>query len=355
MTYEGEIFRISTPLVCGTAMAALIAEKMGSICCYAGTAVLMPLITVILATVYINPDRSPAFRNIFFWSGMIFLCGILCFFQNAITSQGTVHIRLIGHLSSGLSGIIGDIPFSDKEDNALIKALLTGDRQSLTTETVSDFRKAGAAHLLALSGMHLGIIYLAVNRILRLTGNSPVMRKARSIAVIIVTGFYTLMCGAGPSLSRAWLFILLNESAKIMERPQPPQQIFCSALSVHLLINPLSITTIGFQLSYLAMAGIIFVWPRVRDWLDSAIWRMASLSISCQLFTAPLTLFYFGTFPKYFLITNLVCAPLMTVVMAAGIIATAAQAAGVTALWLYTVCEAPVAAMRWIMGNIAEV
>lgn len=94
----------------------------------------------------------------------------------------------------------------------------------------------------------------------------------------------------------------------------------CSALFIQLVLDPLSIKELGFQLSYLAMAGICWIYPLLKNRnlhfpLLQKIWNLASLTISCQIFTAPLVLYHFKTIPTYFLITNLVAIPLTTLTM----------------------------------------
>lgn len=256
-------------------------------------------------------------------------------------------------LAEKLHRTINSIPFEDCRDNSLLLALISGDRSKLDRNTVNDFRTAGAAHLLALSGMHLGVLYILISKLLSIAGSTVAKRKIRSLAIISTTGLYTLLCGAGASLVRAWLFIFLAESARLLHRPQPAGQIFCTALTLHLIFSPSSVTEPGFQLSYLAMIGIVFLWPHIRNWMKSRIWDGASLCISCQLFTGPLSYAYFGTFPKFFLLTNLIAAPLMTLVLVFGIAAIIFNGIGAECHWLFTVCELPLKCLRYLIGAIA--
>ena len=356
-----DIYRISVPLAAGVCAAAILFSRMdnafGWRCIITGT---IPVVISSLLLAVLRSEGSPTSRNPLLWEAVFFLTGFLCYATSHAVIRPAGVGQCIGGASERIAFIIDSIPFHDKENNALAKALVLGDRSGLSRATVSDFRKAGAAHLLALSGMHLGIIYLAINKVLLIFGNSIPARKIRNITTICLCGLYTLLCGAGASLMRAWLFIALNEAAKFLDRPQPPRQIFCSALTLHLIFKPRSIGDIGFQLSYLAMVGIVFVWPWMREWYKAGgigrkIWEAASLSICCQLFTAPLTLIYFGTFPKYFLITNLVASPLMGVVMGCGVVALciAAAAAGGACGWVFSACEAPFEALRTLLGLIA--
>ena len=116
--------------------------------------------------------------------------------------------------ASRLKAIIGSIPFRDRESNALILALITGDKTELPTQISTSFRISGASHILALSGMHLGVVYIILSRVFSVIGNSPAATRARSVMTIAVAGFYTMMTGAGASIVRAFLFITLNETAR---------------------------------------------------------------------------------------------------------------------------------------------
>lgn len=314
-------------------------------------------------------------RSPLLWTTAFFILGMLCHCTRSIVSPGIQRLQLFSQIQASLGRVIDTIPFNDRENNALVKAIITGDRSSLSAGTKAIFRSAGAAHLLALSGMHLGYIYLFISKALAILGNSIQARQLRSLLIILATGFYSLVCGAGPSLSRAWLFIALNEGSKIAGRPQDSRQIFCVALLLHLVFKSECIRDLGFQLSYLAMVGIVFVWPHMRQWYGvlerktessqdqrmqyipgRKIWDILSLSICAQLFTAPLTLLHFGTFPNFFLITNLSAAPLMSILMLGGIAATAAtMAAGPEDAEIFVhICEAPATMLRALLQTISE-
>lgn len=220
--------------------------------------------------------------------------------------------------------------FRHASSGALVKALLTGVRDSLSPEIRRAFRDSGASHILALSGMHLGVIYGILSKLSSPAGNSPLARRIRSIAVASACGFYTLLTGAGPSVVRAFIFICLNEFARNhAERRRDPGKIYCTALLVQLSISPGSISSLSFQLSYLAMAGIILVYPRLKGLMKGAVWNSMSLSVSCQLFTAPLAWLRFRTFPRYFLLSNLLALPLSEAVIVSAVLTLALRAVGI--------------------------
>ena len=228
---------------------------------------------------------------------------------------------------------IDGIPFPSEITAPLLKAFLTGDRSGLSPDTVRMFRESGGAHLLALSGLHIGILYLILSRILWPLGNSPRVRRFRYALVTLSAGLFTLMTGASPSIVRAFLFIFLNETARIACRPRDPLRVLSTALLIQLVITPSAITSPGFQLSYLAMAGIFLLFPVLDSWYPKGprfdpvrkIWEAAALSISCQMFTGPLAWFRFHTFPTYFLLTNLLALPLTTLLMGSAVITLALQ------------------------------
>ena len=209
--------------------------------------------------------------------------------------------------------------FAHDSTAALLKALLAGRREGLDRASAEAFRAAGASHILALSGLHLGILCGILQRGLAWLGRSRPARLLRSAAAIAFSGFYLIMTGASPSLVRAFLYILLGELARLLPgRRRRPMNIFCAALTLQLVLSPAVVHSLGFQLSYLAMLGIHLLFPRLDAWYPQSgradplrrIWSATALTVCCQIFTAPLVWLRFRSFPKYFLLTNLGALPL---------------------------------------------
>ena len=257
-------------------------------------------------------------------------CGLLTGISGTMKAiSDTAPCSPISHLATdfrqSLCALTDSIPFKCGETNAIIKALITGDRSSLSRQCISAFRDSGASHILALSGLHLGIIYGLLSRLLSFIGNSPTAKVIRSLLTVSSCGFYAIATGAGASITRALLFIIIAEAARLSGRYRNTAGTLMSALMIQLLIDPTSTESIGFQLSYAAMAGIAFIYPRLKGfWPESGkawmrpmswIWNSAAMSISCQLTTGPLAYIHFGTFPQYFLITNLIALPLTGLVI----------------------------------------
>ena len=267
---------------------------------------------------------------------LYFLAGMVCFLTREFTpSPPSASAIALQEYGKSFCAFLDSIPFGDEGTAPLLKALLAGDRKGLPRSTVSIFRASGASHLLALSGLHIGIIYLILKKVGMVAGNAPAVRIIRSAATVAAALFYVVMTGASPSIVRAFLFILLNEAALLSGRKRTPSGILSGALLIQLVLNPLQIRSVGFQLSYCAIAGIVLVYPKVSAWYPSArfdplkkIWDSAVLSIACQAFTAPLAWYYFHTFPKHFLITNLLAIPLTTALMGTAILTVVLSAAG---------------------------
>ena len=261
-----------------------------------------------------------------------------------------------------LRGLIGALPFRSDDTAALVTAFLTGERSGLDSRTLSVFRASGASHVLALSGLHMGILYLLLNQLTHWMGNSPSARKIRFALNLTAAGFFTLMTGAGASVVRAFLFITINETLQLLNRPRRPARVLCLALLVQLTLDSGAIRGLGFQLSYLAMAGIFFLFPTLESWYPASvkwdpfrkIWTMAALSISCQLTTAPLVWLRFHTFPRYFLLTNLLAIPLVTVILATAVVTVSLSALGICPAFLYTATDGLCRLLLWVLKVISS-
>lgn len=273
------------------------------------------------------------------------LLGLFCAL-NASTIQEDPFPGLKAAAADGaawLRGTIGTIPFRNTGTAPLLDALLTGNRTGLSRDTVSTFRQSGASHILALSGLHMGIIYLLFDRITGILGRRPAARHIRFWLILLAAGYFTLMTGASPSIVRAFLFIVINEVLKLTGRPRKAVRVLCLALLIQIVIQPNVISTPGFQLSYLAMAGVFILYPVMEKWYPESrsplrwIWKSAVMAISCQVFTGPLVWLRFHTFPRYFLLANLLALPLVTVLMTAAVVTIVLHAAGIcppAAVWV---------------------
>ena len=171
-----------------------------------------------------------------------------------------------------------------------------------------------------------------LRRVLAVLRNS---RPAWIVRAALTVGFcavYTIACGASPSLIRALLFIILGQVAALCPgRRSSPTGRLCVAATIQLALDPLSIRSVAFQLSYLAMVGVVVIAPRLEAWYPAtrlssridplrAVWKAASLALSCQLTTAPVVWLRFGYLPQYFLLTNLFAMPVCELLLPVAIL-----------------------------------
>ncbi len=312
MVVRRDMVAVSIPFSAGVALAAFVSPGGDMLFLTAAGSLLAAAVLLPLACG--RGPRMPVFL-LLFW-----VLGVFCYCSSVLAPPlRTGPWPPAEHALGRLLGAIDAAGFSHGSTTALLKALLTGQRDGLDRATVATFRAAGASHILALSGLHLGMLYGTLHLLLRWLGRSRPAVLLRSLLQVGIAAGYVAMTGASPSLVRAFLFILLNELARLLPgRRRNPLNLFCTALTLQLALSPGVITSLGFQLSYLAMLGIVLVFPRLDAWyprgprLDPLrrIWSGVALTLSCQLFTAPLVWLRFRQFPKYFLLTNLGAMPL---------------------------------------------
>ena len=351
----GDMAVLCLPFTAGTAAGAAMAGAAGGGAAGAALAAAAGL----LAFVSVRKRTG-----ILPYSALFFLLGLFCFLSSGLrppSGPGPL-TDLSSRALGGLRRLIGSLPVDSNTTRVLILALLTGDRSGLTAEQTAAFRDSGASHILALSGLHLGVIYLIVSRLLSVFGNSVPARRVRSVSCILFAGCYTLATGAGPSIVRAFLFILIRETcAMFPERHTSPSRTLMAALTVQLALEPQVIGSLGFQLSYLAMTGIVLLYPRLSAWYPEGfslilrrIWNGTALAVSCQVFTAPLAWIRFHSFPRYFILTNLLALPLTSAFMAASVAAIALQGLGGCPPLLVSVCDALAQTLLFVLHVISS-
>ena len=262
--------------------------------------------------------------------------------------------------------LIDSIPFVNPQTNAVIKALVIGERSDIPPAVANSFRDSGASHILALSGFHLGIVYGIGSFLLSVIGNTRFPKVVRSVVIVFFCGFYTLAAGAGESMARAFIFILLREAATLTHRCSGLTQVTLSAMLIQLVISPSSITSVSFQLSYAAVAGIAVIYPRLRSFWPGDrssdrpaikavrhLWDSAALSISCQITTCPLAWLYFKSFPRHFLLTNLLALPLTSLIIPSALLTLALHSLGICPVIVVRITESLVTALTFSLDVIA--
>lgn len=369
MTTERELVRIAMSFTAGIIISAIVASHLPT----TSTALATFALGITAAgTAFLLHQQQKSLSNnlLYLIITMIFLClgyftsdsgrlFSLCNYSN--DSSLSAHALQLG---KGLSSLIENLPFEDRNTNSLINALITGDRSELSTEITAAFRQSGGSHILALSGLHLGIIYGILRWLISILGNGKSHITLRAITIIAVCGFYTLATGASASITRAFIFISLNEIAIVTGRFRSTGSILWAALFLQLFFRPESISNVGFQLSYAAMAGIAYIYPYLKKiWPERNegivqkglkwIWDSAAMSISCQITTGPLAWVYFGTFPQYFLLTNLIALPLVGLIIPSSLLIIGLHTCGMCPDILVKAVESMICGLKFCLVTIA--
>lgn len=239
-----------------------------------------------------------------------------------IPRDGMAIFARAAELKAAVSGLVDSIlPAGRSDEIAIAKALVIGDKSMLSAALKSQYKASGAMHLLALSGLHVGVVYAFLNAVLSVLGNSRAARVVKRTVILASLWTFAVISGLSSSICRAVTMITVYEICGMLASDRDMLRSLAISALLICLFNPDAPFAIGFQLSYCAVIGIYFLYPRLKALLAARslpmkyIWNTLALSISCQAATAPLSLLYFGTFPKYFMVTNLVAIPLSSAAM----------------------------------------
>ena len=207
---------------------------------------------------------------------------------------------------------------------AFLKAFYLGNRNEIPEDITSDYKNAGVLHILALSGLHVGILLLFFKLLLRPLLWIKKGGQIRSISIICLLWIFALITGLSPSIVRAVSMFSLFVIAEMLNRQTNSiNTLFISAFII-LIIKPMQCFDVGFQLSYLAVLGIIIVKPKL-DRISTSKFKFIEffnatlkVSLAAQIGILPLLLYYFHQFPGVFLLANIVVLPLLIVLLYLG-------------------------------------
>jgi competence protein ComEC len=214
---------------------------------------------------------------------------------------------------------------SGKDELGIAEALLIGYTNDLDKDIVQAYSNTGVVHIIAISGMHLGLIYVLL---VWLFARIPLVKRSKLLQVILILSclwLFSLLTGASASVLRsAVMFTFITVGNNLGKKSSIYNSLAASAF-VLLCYDPYFLWDVGFQLSYLAVVGIIVFQKPIYNlcyiknkWVDN-IWKLMAISLAAQILTFPICIYYFHQFPNLFLITNIIAVPLSSIILYAEI------------------------------------
>ena len=213
------------------------------------------------------------------------------------------------------------------EELGVIQALLLGQRNDISAETYDNYKNAGAVHILAVSGLHIGVLLFLLQFLLRPLERLP---RGRTLKLVVIVGLlwgFALLAGLSASIVRAVTMFSFVAYALYLNRPSNTFNILAlSMFFILLVLDPNLLFHVGFQMSYAAVLAIVWLYPLMQQlWRPKSrviryFWQLLSVSIAAQLGVLPISLFYFHQFPGLFFISNLVIVPALGIILGMGIL-----------------------------------
>jgi competence protein ComEC len=204
------------------------------------------------------------------------------------------------------------------DELAVVSALALGYKDNLSNEIRHSYSSSGAMHILAVSGLHVGIVYGVLLFFLSFLRTKK-LNVVKIITVIVFIWLYAMLTGLSPSVTRAATMFSIAAIGNLQKHKSGALNSVAASAFLLLIINPLNIVDVGFQLSYLAVIGIIVMQPSiyniftVKNKLLDKIWSLTSVSVAAQIATGPIAMYYFHQFSNYFILANYILIPVSTI------------------------------------------
>ncbi|MDR3367354.1 MAG: ComEC family competence protein, partial [Prevotellaceae bacterium] len=228
------------------------------------------------------------------------------------TAPKNIRKRLLAYYAQ--QGVTG-------EQLAVLQALTLGDKSLLDADLRQSYAAAGAMHILAVSGMHVGIISMILTFILKFMDRRKHGRVMRGAIVLMCIWLYALVAGLSPSVLRASIMFAVLTIGGMFSRTTNSYNTLVFSAFLICVFDPLCLFDAGFQLSYAAVVAILFFQPYIyrslhfKRWLPDAIWSLTAVSLAANIGTFPISIYIFHQFPAYFLLTNLLVSLPTTAIM----------------------------------------
>ncbi|MUU78841.1 DUF4131 domain-containing protein [Winogradskyella sp. HL2-2] len=212
------------------------------------------------------------------------------------------------------------------EELSIINALLLGQRQTIDKSVYNNYVNSGTIHILAVSGLHVGIILWILNFLFKPLLYLKHGHFIRPFILVIILWSFAVIAGLSPSVTRAVTMFSIISIAMHLKRPTNIYNTLVISAFVILLLNPVFLFSVGFQMSYLAIIGIVSVQPIIyKLWKPKFIildklWQIFTVTLAAQIGVVPISLFYFHQFPGLFFISNIVVIPFLGLILGFGLL-----------------------------------
>ena len=249
--------------------------------------------------------------------------------------------------------------FNKTELNVAL-ALILGQRQEISPDIIRDYQYAGAVHILSVSGLHIGFILLFVSFILKPIPNSRRGSFIKLIIILVSLSSFGIIAGLAPSVVRSVTMFSFVAIGSHLRRSVNIYHTLLVSILLILFVEPSFLFDVGFQLSYVAVFFIIWLQPLLATlWnpktkFSKYVWDILTVSFAAQIGTLPLTIYYFHQFPGLFFVTNLIVIPMLSVIMALGVVVMLLAAFNIVPVFLTQLLEWSIYGLNKIINTIAS-
>jgi competence protein ComEC len=254
-----------------------------------------------------------------------------------------------------------EIHIGSGAERGIAQALLYGNDDAIDAETMQAFAHTGTLHVLAVSGMHVGIIFMLLSKLLFWMDKLPRLRLVKAFVLISSLWLYAALCSSSPSILRATVMFSFIIVSQAMSRNNSIYNTLAGSAFLLMIFDMNIISNVGFQLSYLAVIGIVFLQPLIYNWFTfhskfiDLIWQISAVSIAAQLATSPIGILYFHQFPNCFLFSNLFIIPLTTAILYGSISLVVASPFQVVAKFIGMLLKWIIAFTNWLVKLVEQI
>jgi competence protein ComEC len=245
-----------------------------------------------------------------------------------------------------------------EQEYGMASALVLGVKHHLDEDLKQAYTNAGVTHVLAVSGMHVGIIYMILVFLLGKIKRLPNGKLYFVSVVLLILWLYAFITGLSGSVLRAVMMFSMIVIAQNLQRNSNIFNTLAASLFFLLCWNPFLLMDVGLQLSYLAVLGIVYLFPKMyvvyqpTNYLTDWIWKTIVVSVAAQIFTLPITLYHFHQYPTYGILANLLIIPLGNVVLIIGLTLVAVASVPYISMWLGWLLEKVIWATNKIVFQV---